>query len=279
MKKHLAIEVTNKYESEIVQKVLFDMGFDWNSSIDMGRIYEVKHTDYVLIVCRSDDKSLNGSNCPSKKVSFYEFLIHYAGHIEKFPDYEFESKDEQQNYEQEYKSCLRNHLAFNENKPMTNKIDNIRFHTRPLPATSDKSYEVAILSDENVAITNKINEIIDVIDTMNNKLKLIDECSRFHHSMFEQRIARLEKNIINNFYSSTQQSIEEQINAMEKNKWYLISNAKDYSAVIQLIDLKDNCLFCHHIFILKSDHWNIGESESKYMDISFIKSIQKLDIE
>jgi hypothetical protein len=93
--KHLAIKVTNKYESEEVQRALFDMGFS-----NDGQWTDIE--DYTFIMprkkeCKTYKEKLKGmgvrygwdheiEEC-CMVVSFEEFFRTYAGHIERFPDY------------------------------------------------------------------------------------------------------------------------------------------------------------------------------------------------
>lgn len=111
MTKHLAIKVNNKYESEAVQKALFDMGFVWwdskkaeikhpveiHESFGIPRIYvkrflipytnEKKITEMTEFSYNSwyfvNPELLNRF----EEVSYCEFFDNYAGHIERFPDY------------------------------------------------------------------------------------------------------------------------------------------------------------------------------------------------
>jgi len=96
--KHLAIKVTNKHESEAVQKALFDMGFCWLDDLSQN----IKSTDRVknesikfIVTHKISNKHKLIDNifmCEIAKsyyeiISSSEFFSTYAGHIERFPDY------------------------------------------------------------------------------------------------------------------------------------------------------------------------------------------------
>jgi len=96
--KHLAIKVTNKYESKTVQKALFDMGFKWGSgSKELQNLEEklipyyirafIKENDLITNSLYASNMSLDevADNC--KMVSSSDFFSTYAGHVELFPDY------------------------------------------------------------------------------------------------------------------------------------------------------------------------------------------------
>jgi len=104
--KHLAIKVTNKYESEAVQKALFDMGFRIgsvefdNNEPEKINVFEpflpnINETQPDRIVTAIDTKAntifyLYKSMRSWQDlivVSSSDFFSTYAGHIERFPDY------------------------------------------------------------------------------------------------------------------------------------------------------------------------------------------------
>jgi len=89
--KHLAIKVTNKYESEAVQKALFDMGFSWSVS---GKTFFDTNCKYLkpfsYLVRDLEGKLIEHSNNLYDNdipISSSDFFSTYAGHIERFPDY------------------------------------------------------------------------------------------------------------------------------------------------------------------------------------------------
>lgn len=103
MKKHLAIKVTNKYENEVVQKSLFDMGFKWqlnnnqiiDFSIEFAKNQSIYlYTNYSLYLYSDITWNTDRySNELYKFISSSDFFSIYAGHIEKFPDYEPEQTE------------------------------------------------------------------------------------------------------------------------------------------------------------------------------------------
>jgi hypothetical protein len=100
--KHLAIKVTNKYESEAVQQTLFDMGFITDDKMHITKsiallcdndIKEIKlvfpqfiylhgHSNYFHVDDEDRLKNIKYILIPSS-----DFFATYAGHIERFPDY------------------------------------------------------------------------------------------------------------------------------------------------------------------------------------------------
>jgi len=141
--KHLAIKVTNKYESEAVQKALFDMGFKWT----FGEGYYIRE----IIICSFNNMSITDFISYRKnltdeinysdfevEVSFSDFFSTYAGHIERFPDY-VESK------KQEPKFKAGDYLY-----QVTHDSSLDRFLINKFPIieiSKDDIYEVSVLSE------------------------------------------------------------------------------------------------------------------------------------
>jgi hypothetical protein len=86
--KHLAIKVTNKYESEAVQRALFDMGFKMEADeSEFEAIFPriQRYSDIPPMTIRRDYLSTIRDCCVLIPSS--DFFATYAGHIERFPDY------------------------------------------------------------------------------------------------------------------------------------------------------------------------------------------------
>jgi hypothetical protein len=101
--KHLAIRVTNKYESEAVQKALFDMGFKWsivsNVNLIENTYFKIEY-QLLLIVFIEEISPVSGMHLHFYykrndeqdshdliEISSSDFFSKYARHIEMFPDY------------------------------------------------------------------------------------------------------------------------------------------------------------------------------------------------
>lgn len=89
--KHLAIKVTNKYESEAVQKELISLGYRWLSNDD--NTFDLSSNLPVVILCTPlsvlawRNFSLDMMKEDIVIMSSSDFFSTYAGHIERFPDY------------------------------------------------------------------------------------------------------------------------------------------------------------------------------------------------
>jgi hypothetical protein len=281
MKKHLAIEVTNKYESEAVQKALLDMGFRWfewsgngNTVITKNEktifpIINNKGSKMIILQCGQAIDSCGGCNPHCNidriRVSFSDFFHTYAGHIERFPDYEPKQ----------------------ENKPMTNKIEKLNAKVNAFNHFSINNKAYPTEPPTNLDMIDAIDAAKDRMDKFEAESKVFEQQK---YQSFKSANPIPEKADVNFFELDgmimaipparmPEQILEYQLSKLEKGCWYLVRfNDGDLMNInFEEIDIFGN-LKCSHILVLKSLKTGIDYAENTSIIKSHIKSIQKLDI-
>jgi hypothetical protein len=174
--KRLAIKITNKYESEAVQKALFDMGFKWrceNSKLLSNFNDREEHkyilTPYLKDVVTKLPKTIGShriSKIPlSDTISSSEFFEKYVGHIELFPDYEKPEMSEENKvwsddaiYDMSQTKVTYNSLRGNTKiDPLLTEIDQACHNNNLNRSAQDKLIEMAGVAKEYMMITNLSN--------------------------------------------------------------------------------------------------------------------------
>jgi len=301
-KKHLAIEVTNKYESEFVQRALFEMGFGWAEGYNYFN--PICGFPFFIVAYISTPATLAWSkDCLDNliDISFSEFFRTYAYRIERFPDY-VAPKTAELDHFKSIESHMRDLIwegaieltvpfmglkPKQEDKPMTNKIEKLILPSKDMPKINGdvKYHPPVVLGLDIYAINDKINEIIDVVNEMKENIKIFNNNYHNLELSIGGRLHKLEfpkdechyAAYANNLYEK--EKLEIQLSKLEKGCWYLVISKNGIKNIVQFEKYKDDGDFhCSCIFLLDDNIVKYGTPFVKDHRLikNWIKSIEKI---
>lgn len=224
--KHLAIKVTNKYESEAVQKALFDMGFKGLEGKNEFISFSYSYTNMFLVpmdlifigksiwFLHDVDISLSSFHEHYILVSSSDFFSTYAGHIERFPDYVKPS--DSLNKENDIVDSVKMNTDIKLTptlKIITNTIFN---YYRNLGYTNWRTKvedEIAIYSNGNVFFNGLLIEKLPVMS--------VEEMPDQDHGIFSKLIGKEDKMPEYKTYPNIPKKVEFEVPCKEDRKGYL----------------------------------------------------------